>query len=916
MAFSRKSTRALIASVSYSAAMLASFGSALAQSDALENIPSAIDIAKQIEGQSLVENNNNQNLISPRTISEAINQVVDVLSQSDEERFFEALSHFENLLKEKNSQDGVDILNIYTGFSKLNDFRKTGSNYEAKKNYLIEASKHKNWFVSFHTKRLLSVVHSVSTKSDLALKTAQEALELIPNQLSDEAINARISATELIAYLQNLKLNKELALINTQRLIDLKVEAGQTVDGIELINNLMYSLTAWRDNESRLVLAETLKRLEDKHGSTTPGLTNMHIARVYVDIGEYEKAISAAHESLTESKIDSLQQITKITLATAHAGLGDTDKAKTILASLPTESQGRFSIPYAETVIALKEGRVDDALKLMNERYDNRVRTFLQENTSKTAEMLAALGNSSERQAEREAALQREQALIQTRLEQQQNINKLLLALIALIGISGLAALLFARHRHRLAKQLAIKTEEAESADRMKTEFLGMVSHELRTPLNGIIGIADVLVSQGPTAEVRQRGNIILSSGNQLFSMIESIIDMSRIDGDKLELAPEPTSLKNLTGTLTEKWEPKALTKGLIFTSHISDDCPEYLDIDPKCTAQSIETLLSNAIKFTENGRVHMHVTVSLNESTHKADVNIIVADTGQGISEDVQAKLFKPFLQADSSMTRKYGGSGLRLAIARSIARMMNGDVTCNSREGRGSEFTLTFEAPLAEAPRHVEVQGRNESLDPLKTIISIPENESLETPAPAPQTPQIEDDDVFEMIERVIDNTANGQTRQDENLLQDKIDATTSFEGLTVLIVEDTPSNQDVIELLLEAEGIKCLSVNSGAEALAVLQKHRFDFVIMDIRMPDMDGVETTRKIRKSGKLWANVPIIALTADSSAENNAACMAAGMDIFLTKPVLSREMTDAIEFLRQQRQEADGQPILLLQDIA
>jgi signal transduction histidine kinase/ActR/RegA family two-component response regulator len=878
-------------------------------------IPTAISIAKQIEEQSLVETDPSHELIDPKTSSEAINQIIDVSTSGDPERIKMVLEKFENFLKTNDSLSDEKIFTLYKNYFNSGDITVTNSSYEQRRDFLLNSADDSDWYVSFHAKRLLSLTHSNSRQGDLALKAAQEALALIPNVLSDETINARIIATELIAYLQNLKANKDLALINTQRLIDLKLEADQTIDGIELLNNLMYSLSAWRDNEARLELAQTLKRLEDKYGSTTPGLTNMHISRVYVDIGEYEKAIPAALAAIEEAKIDSLKQIATINLATAYAGLGNVKEARKLLKSLPQESQGRFSIPYAETVIALQEGRIDDALKLMNERYDSRVRGFLEERSNNTMEMLATLANSSERQAEREAALKREQALIQTRLEQQQDINKLLLALIALIGLSGLAALLFARHRGQLAKQLAIKSKEAESADRMKTEFLGMVSHELRTPLNGIIGIADILADQGPTDQVRERGNIILSSGNVLFSMIESIIDMSRIDSDKLELVPEPVSITDIIGELRDEWQIEASKKNVTFTAHISQNCPERMELDSKYTRKLIDTLLSNAVKFTEKGRVHLHVTAERNDADENATIKVIVADTGQGISETVQEKLFKPFLQADSSMTRKYGGSGLRLAIARSIARMMDGDITLNSREGRGSEFTLTFKAPLSK----IDMAPALDDAEDIET------NKGLLVPEinqQASQSMETEDDSVFKMIELVIDKTS--QENPNENLIAEEANKqpvkddknTPSLKGQRVLIVEDTPSNQDVVEMLLMAEGMSCVSVSSGKDALMALTRHYFDYVIMDIRMPDMDGVETTRRIRNSGEAWANVPIIALTADIAAENNAACMAAGTDIFLTKPVLARELKDAIIFLHDQRKESDGKPVLLLQDIA
>jgi len=497
---------------------------------------SAIKIAKLIESKNLIEVIEVNTEKSSRSVAESLNDFTEIISQGDKEKRQVTLSRFEKLVKTSKHQDAYEILEIYKKFLQLNTIGSVGGNYEEKFNYLINIES-RSWFVNFHIQRLLAIVHSTSRKSDLALQTASRALALIPNDLSDEAINARIIATELIAFLQNVNLNKKLAVVNTQRLIDLKLAAGQTIDGIELINNLMFSHSAWRDDEIRLALAQTLKRLEDKHGSTTPGLSSHHIARVYNDIGDYKNAKLAAQDTLKTANLDSLLTMGKINLATAQAGLGEIEEAKAILNSLPDT----------------------------------------------------------------------------------------------------------ARHRHKLAHALILKTKEAASADKMKTEFLGMMSHELRTPLNGIIGLADVMVQQGPTDQVKERAEIILSSGNELFNVIEGIIDMSRIEGNKLEILPEPTSITEIAHTICEKWEASAKEKSLNFTYYIADKQNGLFDVDPVRLEKCIDTLLSNAIKFTDTGQVHLHLTCEDNcdeaRETGTQNFTIIVADTGQGMSEEVQSK-------------------------------------------------------------------------------------------------------------------------------------------------------------------------------------------------------------------------------------------------------------------------------------
>ena len=293
----------------------------------------------------------------------------------------------------------------------------------------------------------------------------------------------------------------------------------------------------------------------------------------------------------------------------------------------------------------------------------------------------------------------------------------------------------------------------------------------------------------------------------------------------------------------------------------------------------------------------------------NQVEITAIVADTGQGMSEDVQSKLFTPFLQADSSMTRKHGGSGLGLAITQSLARMMDGDVTMISNQGRGSEFTMTVKGQRSESTQildGVEALMDKVEIQPLETnSAESPIAKSEEgIPAIKPRTAE------YATIQAVEQSTAeqvdidilaepampaSAPTPQAPESAYD----TESLRGLNVLIVDDIPSNQDVIKLFLDPEGCKSFGALSGIEALNVLDTQAIDIILMDIRMPEMDGIEATRTIRNSSRDYKNTPIIALTADVSAETNAACMAAGADIFLSKPVMGRELIESIKFIRR-----------------
>ena len=546
--------------------------------------------------------------------------------------------------------------------------------------------------------------------------------------------------------------------------------------------------------------------------------------------------------------------------------------------------------------------------------------------------MLANLENTKERQAEREASLKREASLQKARAKQQKRVSQLLMVLVGLLSLAVISAGIFARYRNKISKALAIKTAEAEDADRMKSEFLGMVSHELRTPLNGIVGIADLLSHQAPTDDLRHKAGIILDSSNKLTHVIESIVDMSRIDGEKMELYPEPTNVHDIMTDLDKSWRQKIEDKGVTFTSFIENSLSDEIILDKDRFHQCLNSLLSNAAKFTDQGRVHLHITARSTEVDNEIEITAIVADTGQGMSEEVQGKLFTPFLQADSSMTRKHGGSGLGLAITRSLARMMGGDVTMISNQGRGSEFTLTVKGRRSESaqmmddievlidsaePDFVQASPMSAERPPTNLEINTPADQIIEPTAMAktelPQdlppeyapiqsvetvnidileetSPSISSDRMEAPIKNAIETP---EARPDESY-----DAE-SLRGLKVLIVEDIPANHDVIKLFLDPEGCECLGALNGIEALNILQTQAVDIILMDIRMPEMDGIEATRVIRNTAGNYKNTPIIALTADVSPETNAACMAAGADIFLTKPVMGRDLIESIKFIRR-----------------
>lgn len=747
-----------------------------------------------------------------------------------------------------------------------------------------------DWFVSNTAWLLQSVLNSFANNTNLALQETQEAYKKIPNEISHYVTDARISTLSRTAYLNNLLLSPELAIENTTDLIKQKQAAGYPIDGSSLLNNLLYSLSKWREYEVSTEIAQIVLEIEKEVGSNTPGLTELRVAQLYDQQNDFTSALTHTRNGLAVATIPSLMKHLYFLEINALSGLGKISEAKDKLATLEAlpksgNSGELFAIlmTRAKLGIAIAEGNPPEIYRLTNGLLDLNTQKLLRSYNENTAQILASLENTKERQAEREAGLKREANLQKAKAEQQKSLNQLLMILVGLLSIAAILAVVFERYRNKISKELAIKTLEAEDADRMKSEFLGMVSHELRTPLNGIVGIADLLTMQAPNADLRRKAGIILDSSNKLTHVIESIVDMSAIDGQKMELYPEPTNVHDIVADIDKIWRPTIEAKGIIFTSFTERSLAEDLTLDPMRFKQCLNNLLSNAAKFTDNGRIHLHVTAEPIKGSLDTKITAVIADTGQGMNEKVQGKLFTPFLQADTSMTRKHGGSGLGLAITQSLARMMSGDVTMISNEGRGSEFTMTALGQKSADTQIKDIQIEDtQILDSVEALMENMETSPLiETPLATPETPS--------PLERL--NTP------------DDVQEGEGLRGLRVLFVEGVSSNQDAMKAFLRTEGFDIQSVPNGAEALKMLQVQAMDVVLIDINMSDMDGTETAQTIRRSERNYKDIPIIALTENSSAEANAALMRAGMDIFLAKPVKFTELTESVRFVCSLKQD-------------
>ena len=371
-----------------------------------------------------------------------------------------------------------------------------------------------------------------------------------------------------------------------------------------------------------------------------------------------------------------------------------------------------------------------------------------------------------------------------------------------------------------LNRQLATARDEALEASRSKSQFLANMSHEIRTPMNGVLATTELVLDTGLTSEQRELISACHVSGQQLLAILNDILDLSRCESGKLTLEQVPFGLHSEVISVMKLYSVIAQQKGVALNLHWSDEAPEWVRGDPTRLRQVLSNLMSNALKFTDDGWVSL--TVSSDSLSHvRARVRFIVEDTGIGISTETIPNLFSPFVQGDGSTTRRYGGTGLGLAICKQLVALMGGSIEVHSQPGKGSRFVV-----------HVEFERAD----------------------PVPQ---------------IVDRGAGRASLP---------------RRLHVLVAEDNPVNQLVAQRLLERHGCSVDVVATGTAAVLRHQVEKYDLILMDCQMPELDGYEAARLIRTVNH-QDRVPIIALTAQAFPGDRERCIAAGMDDYVCKPI-------------------------------
>ena len=401
-------------------------------------------------------------------------------------------------------------------------------------------------------------------------------------------------------------------------------------------------------------------------------------------------------------------------------------------------------------------------------------------------------------------------------------------------------------NQQRALEAMEASRRKAEAANKAKTDFLAVMSHELRTPMNAVLGAADLLGRTELKPDQRAHVDMLADGGTALMNILNDVLDLAKIEAGKLDLNLANIDIHEVTKRIAAIWTASAQDKGLKVHFEITQETPQYVVVDATRIGQIAFNLLANAVKFTASGSISLRLD-AIERGPGACELMLTVSDSGIGMSAETLSRLFNAFEQADSSISRRFGGTGLGLSISQKLAHMMGGEIEAVSVEGKGSTFTFRLPCALGAA-----------------------ENAEVEA--------SLGHDDL------------NGRL------------------PLQILVAEDNPSNQRIIDLFLQPIGADVTLVSDGRQALDMLEARTFDLVLMDMQMPVLDGLEATRLLRASGGLNAQIPVLALTANVMESHQDACRDAGMNGHIAKPIDARVLISSVFAAFDVAASAEGRP--------